>query len=57
MRQPALRAARARHPVLALVQKVLARALPCMRRAGRGRRMPEIDDADLAQRVRQVGEW
>lgn len=57
MRQQALRAPRVRHPVFALAQKVLAMAIQRQRRTPCGRRMPEIDDTDLAQRVRQVGEW
>ena len=57
MRQLAIRAPRARHPVLALAKKILAMAKQRPQCARRGRCMPEIDDTDLAQRVRQVGEW
>ncbi len=57
MRQPEIRAPRARHPVLALAKKILAMVKQRLDCARRSRRMPEIDDTDLAQRVRQVGEW
>lgn len=57
MRMPATRAPRTRQPVPAFVRKLLAQTLSRFHAPRVSRRMREIDDADLAQRVRLSGEW
>lgn len=56
MKMPATRVQRTRQPVPAFVRRLLAKPRRLLARRV-GRRTPEIDDTDLAQRVRLTGEW
>lgn len=57
MEKPARRASRRREPGLLLASWLAAMARRKARRKTVAHRASEIDDTDIAQRVRDVGEW